>query len=197
MRAWSCSTPRTTSCSPTSRRGSSSSRELNEFLGTSAAAAFPVQAIGDLSPRELEVLELVAAGLTNEAISAASVPQRSHGRAPSVEHLREAGPVRARRPALRLRCRSSNCEGQPASTRAEPLWVFAAGRARAGWVLAPMTTRVGRTYDRHAFDEALFQQVKRCDMARNLMLDAGTRDSGRAGSGIRHSRRRRDHASRP
>ncbi len=44
-------------------------RVMNEFLGTSAAPAFPVPALGDLSPRELEVLELVAAGLTNEAIS--------------------------------------------------------------------------------------------------------------------------------
>ena len=42
---------------------------MNEFLGTSGAPAVPVQAVGDLSPRELEVLELVAAGLTNEAIS--------------------------------------------------------------------------------------------------------------------------------
>src|SRR4029077_3829606 len=33
-------------------------RVMNEFLGTSADPAFPVQALGDLSPRELEVLEL-------------------------------------------------------------------------------------------------------------------------------------------
>jgi pimeloyl-ACP methyl ester carboxylesterase/DNA-binding CsgD family transcriptional regulator len=40
--------------------------ELRAFLGSPPAAAEPV----DLSPRELEVLELVAGGLTNEAIAA-------------------------------------------------------------------------------------------------------------------------------
>jgi pimeloyl-ACP methyl ester carboxylesterase/DNA-binding CsgD family transcriptional regulator len=42
--------------------------ELDEFLGTSTAPA-PQTAAADLSPRELEVLELVAAGLTNETIA--------------------------------------------------------------------------------------------------------------------------------
>ena len=42
--------------------------ELDEILGTSTAPA-PQTAAADLSPRELEVLELVAAGLTNEAIA--------------------------------------------------------------------------------------------------------------------------------
>ncbi|MBV8990507.1 MAG: helix-turn-helix transcriptional regulator [Solirubrobacterales bacterium] len=42
--------------------------ELREFLGTSTAPA--ASALFDaLSPRELEVLRLVAAGLTNEAIA--------------------------------------------------------------------------------------------------------------------------------
>ncbi|HEY2604216.1 MAG TPA: alpha/beta fold hydrolase [Thermoleophilaceae bacterium] len=41
---------------------------LNEFLGTAGVAA-PSTAADDLSPRELEVLELVAAGLTNQAIA--------------------------------------------------------------------------------------------------------------------------------
>jgi DNA-binding CsgD family transcriptional regulator len=42
--------------------------ELEEFLGT--AGAPPARAaLGELSARELEVLELVAAGLTNEAIA--------------------------------------------------------------------------------------------------------------------------------
>jgi pimeloyl-ACP methyl ester carboxylesterase/DNA-binding CsgD family transcriptional regulator len=42
--------------------------ELHEFLGTSAPPT-ALAAVEDLSPRELEVLELVAAGLTNEAIA--------------------------------------------------------------------------------------------------------------------------------
>ena len=42
--------------------------EFREFLGTSAAGASPA-ALDGLSPRELEVLGLVAAGLTNEAIA--------------------------------------------------------------------------------------------------------------------------------
>jgi DNA-binding NarL/FixJ family response regulator len=42
--------------------------EFREFIGTSGAPA-PPAAVGDLSPRELQVLELVAAGLTNEAIA--------------------------------------------------------------------------------------------------------------------------------
>jgi pimeloyl-ACP methyl ester carboxylesterase/DNA-binding CsgD family transcriptional regulator len=43
--------------------------EFREFLAT-AQAASPTETPGGLSPRELEVLELVAAGLTNEAIAA-------------------------------------------------------------------------------------------------------------------------------
>jgi DNA-binding NarL/FixJ family response regulator len=42
--------------------------ELREFLGTSRSPA-PSALVGDLSPRELEVVELVAAGLANEAIA--------------------------------------------------------------------------------------------------------------------------------
>ena len=42
--------------------------ELYAFLGMGPAAAPPAEA-ADLSARELEVLELVAAGLTNEAIA--------------------------------------------------------------------------------------------------------------------------------
>jgi pimeloyl-ACP methyl ester carboxylesterase/DNA-binding CsgD family transcriptional regulator len=42
--------------------------ELREFLGTSARPS-GLAAVENLSPRELEVLELVAAGLTNEAIA--------------------------------------------------------------------------------------------------------------------------------
>ena len=41
---------------------------LHGFLGTSGAPARSTP-VDDLSPRELEVLELVAAGLTNEAIA--------------------------------------------------------------------------------------------------------------------------------
>jgi pimeloyl-ACP methyl ester carboxylesterase/DNA-binding CsgD family transcriptional regulator len=41
--------------------------ELHAFLGTDLASVRP--AVEDLSPRELEVLELVAGGLTNEAIA--------------------------------------------------------------------------------------------------------------------------------
>ena len=41
--------------------------ELRGFLGTESAPSSPT--VEDLSPRELEVLELVAAGLTNEAIA--------------------------------------------------------------------------------------------------------------------------------
>ena len=43
-------------------------RELHEFLGTANAPA-PSALFDDLSPRELEVLELVTDGLTNEAIA--------------------------------------------------------------------------------------------------------------------------------
>jgi pimeloyl-ACP methyl ester carboxylesterase/DNA-binding CsgD family transcriptional regulator len=42
--------------------------ELDAFLGTEPERG-PLTATSDLSPRELDVLELVAAGLTNEAIS--------------------------------------------------------------------------------------------------------------------------------
>jgi pimeloyl-ACP methyl ester carboxylesterase/DNA-binding CsgD family transcriptional regulator len=43
--------------------------ELRAFLGTEQAATRPAVGSPDLSARELEVLELVAAGLTNEAIA--------------------------------------------------------------------------------------------------------------------------------
>jgi pimeloyl-ACP methyl ester carboxylesterase/DNA-binding CsgD family transcriptional regulator len=42
--------------------------ELHEFLGTSPSRSWPA-ALADLTPRELEVLELVSAGLTNEEIA--------------------------------------------------------------------------------------------------------------------------------
>jgi pimeloyl-ACP methyl ester carboxylesterase/DNA-binding CsgD family transcriptional regulator len=42
--------------------------EFREFIGTPAAPA-SAAAVSDLSPRELQVLELVAAGLSNEAIA--------------------------------------------------------------------------------------------------------------------------------
>jgi pimeloyl-ACP methyl ester carboxylesterase/DNA-binding CsgD family transcriptional regulator len=42
--------------------------EIEAFLGTDSKPAPPL-AVGDLSTRELEVLELVAAGLTNESIA--------------------------------------------------------------------------------------------------------------------------------
>ncbi len=42
--------------------------EFREFIGTPGVPA-PAAAVSDLSPRELQVLELVAAGLTNEAIA--------------------------------------------------------------------------------------------------------------------------------
>jgi DNA-binding NarL/FixJ family response regulator len=43
--------------------------ELRAFLGTEQAVARPAVRLPELSARELEVLELVAAGLTNEAIA--------------------------------------------------------------------------------------------------------------------------------
>jgi DNA-binding NarL/FixJ family response regulator len=42
--------------------------ELDRFLG-SGARREPAAGVAELSPRELEVLELVASGLTNEAIA--------------------------------------------------------------------------------------------------------------------------------
>ena len=42
--------------------------EIEAFLGTESRPAPPI-AVADLSVRELDVLELVAAGLTNEAIA--------------------------------------------------------------------------------------------------------------------------------
>ncbi len=43
--------------------------ELGDFLGTTSGAPAPSPLFDDLSPRELEVLELVAEGLTNDAIA--------------------------------------------------------------------------------------------------------------------------------
>ena len=66
-RGSSCWSRRTTSCSPTSRRGARSWPSCAPSSGTRAGARAP--ALSELSPRELEVLELVADGLTNEAIA--------------------------------------------------------------------------------------------------------------------------------
>ena len=64
----SCWSRRTTSCSPTSRPGS----DFRVRAPTRSSAREPRRrptAVAELSPRELEVLELVAGGLTNEAIA--------------------------------------------------------------------------------------------------------------------------------
>ena len=63
----SCWSRRTTSCCRTSRRGERSCPSSS--LPRHASRHPPATAVTTLSPRELDVLELVAAGLTNEAIA--------------------------------------------------------------------------------------------------------------------------------
>ena len=66
--------------------------EFREFLGTATTPAADTLLDG-LSPRELEVLGLVAGGLTNDAIAERLFLSVPHGRAPSFDDLREAGSI--------------------------------------------------------------------------------------------------------
>ena len=94
--------------------------------------------------RELEVLELVAAGLTNEAIARAAVRQRPHRRAAPLERLREAPPlgqVRTRRRGGVVR-RAAR-DARPRTTCSAP-YVHAASRRTAGWVVPPMPRAAAR-----------------------------------------------------
>ena len=110
--------------------------ELDAFLGTTPVRA-PHAPIPDLSARESEVLELVAAGLANEAIA-----ERLYISVRTVErHLPTstrswASPGRRRGPPRR-----------PASRRSPPdSCVYAAAAGARNWVVAPMPARVrGRT----------------------------------------------------
>ena len=73
---------------------------------TLLAGAAPPSETHGLSPRELEVLRLVAAGRSNREIAAELVHQRAHRRPPPPEHLRQAArllPHRRRRVRVRAR----------------------------------------------------------------------------------------------
>ena len=62
-----------------------------------------------LSPRECEVLRLVATGRTNREIASGAGDQRAHRRPPPAEHLRQARPAVPRRgDRLRLRARTDH-----------------------------------------------------------------------------------------
>ena len=87
--AWSCSIPRTTSCSRTSRPGSTFLAELDDFLGPADAIA-PSAALAELSPRELRGARARRGGTDQRGDRAAARPEHPHGRAPPVERLREA-----------------------------------------------------------------------------------------------------------
>ena len=125
-------------------------------------------AIGDLSPRELEVLELVAAGLTNEAIS-----QRLFLSVRTVEHhlsniyaklglsgkaARAAAAVSFIQLELNRRAARERAACRPPGPR--------------GWVLSPMTTPWAVPSDRGSVRmSSLSNRRRRCDMARDLMLE--------------------------
>ena len=104
--------------------------EARSFLGTGIEPAAPT--LDDLSPREVEVLGLVADGLSNEEIGAPALPQRPYRRAPSVERLREAPDLRQGGPRRR---RSALCH--PRAARA--LCVHTATRICPDWVVSPMS----------------------------------------------------------
>ena len=91
--ASSCSSRRTTSCSPDEPawRGflSRAPRLPRHRAGTRRATP-----VATLSPRELEVLELVADGPDQRGDRRAAVPQRPHGRAAPLQRLREAARLR-------------------------------------------------------------------------------------------------------
>ena len=113
--------------------------ELREFLGTAAAPA-PAALFDDLSPRELEVLGLVAAGIDQRGDRRATVPQRAHGRAPSFDDLREAAPFGqggSRRGCSRV-YREANVD-RLAHALNRAACIPPAERPR-GYVLAPMTS---------------------------------------------------------
>ena len=77
--------------------------EVRAFLGDDERAPIVAADLSDLSEREREVLELVAAGMSNEEIAETAVPEHPYSRAPPLEHLREVAAVRQVRPRRRRR----------------------------------------------------------------------------------------------
>jgi hypothetical protein len=91
-----------------------------------------------LSPRELEVLGLVAGGLTNEAIAdRLCLSVRTVERHVSTIYANCV--CRARQLALRPRSRLSRSDRRLACTRVEPGCVYTVAYAACAYVLAPMT----------------------------------------------------------
>ena len=118
----------------------------------SSAARTPAPRAGDddLSPRELEVLECVAAGLTNAAIAerlCLSVRTVERHLSNVYAKLRVSGKAGRAAAAARL---LADAASRPPPRRADPALVLRVGRhpAPGGWVMAPMPARVDASYRR-------------------------------------------------
>ena len=117
-----------------SRRPGPAFAELGAAADARPAAALAAPAAGRrpprLSPRELQVLRLVATGRSTARIAEDLVPERAHRRPARQQHLRQAARVDARRgDGLRLRARADRRRGA---------WVAGPTPAGArGWSLSP------------------------------------------------------------
>ncbi len=119
---------------------------LEPQLGARLAAnvAATGRAAAELSEREIEVLRLIARGLTNREMADAALPERANGREPPGAHPAQAGALAPLRPGrVRARARTgrgvrrahlsrAQATGSSAVTRCPGAGSRCAGRRRAG-----------------------------------------------------------------
>ena len=213
LRSRRCARRWATSASP--RRSRAAGRWATTSAGASSSAWSPVAPeppSGVLTRRELEVVRLIAAGLTNAEIAAAPGGQRPHGAPPRVQHPGQARRALARRRGVargpaRPAVAGSGPDGPsraPAARMARPGEV-AERRARGSVLVIQRArgahaTRRGQGHRRGVHEEKRRQIVEGLTEAMVAIEGEGLRGvtwvlveevrSGEWGSGLDHHRGR-------